>query len=217
MAPLAATLTRVDFVIAAYGLAVSPLDEDREAVALDMARHGFGADETRKALEVARAAEVIIKNGFTHGYSELEALRARWAASLGSAFLRGNVTGLLLADPEAFWRESGPVFFAGILPDYDPMPVLKKLRTPHCGLSAPTTSMHLQWKPGGACWCCELFGLPISAVIFPGAEHGMYEYELNTKGRARDQGATAAIFGLMRDFIVSGKIDRQYGDAVVVR
>ena len=45
VAPLAATLTPVDFVIAAYGLAVSPLDEDREAVALDMSRHGFGAEE----------------------------------------------------------------------------------------------------------------------------------------------------------------------------
>jgi hypothetical protein len=53
VAPLAATLAPVDFVIVAYGLAVSPIDEDREAVALDMSRHGFGDEETRKALEVA--------------------------------------------------------------------------------------------------------------------------------------------------------------------
>ena len=33
VAPLAATLSPVDFVMVAYGLAVSPLDEDREAVA----------------------------------------------------------------------------------------------------------------------------------------------------------------------------------------
>jgi hypothetical protein len=36
VAPLAAKIDPVDFVIVAYGLAVSPIEEDREAIALDM-------------------------------------------------------------------------------------------------------------------------------------------------------------------------------------
>src|SRR5690349_15842024 len=94
VAPLAATITPVDFVIVAYGLAVTPLDEDREAVALDMSRHGFGTDETRKALELSGAVEGIIKADFQQGYTELESLRGKYGAEPWFRYLRGNVTGL---------------------------------------------------------------------------------------------------------------------------
>jgi hypothetical protein len=217
VAPLAAMLTRVDFVIAAYGLAVSPLDEDREAVVLDMARHGFGADETRKALEVAHAAEVIIKSGFTQGYTELEALRARYAGEPWFRYLRGNVTGLLLAEPEAFWREKGPLFFAGILPDYDPMPVLKKLRTPQLWILGADDIDAPPMETWRRLLALRSAGLPIAAVMFPRAEHGMYEYERNSKGERDSTKQPADYFRLMRGFIASGEIERQYGDAVVVR
>src|SRR5690606_29602628 len=42
VAPLAARIEPVDFVVVSFGLAVSPLEEDRAAVVLDMERHGFG-------------------------------------------------------------------------------------------------------------------------------------------------------------------------------
>jgi uncharacterized protein len=79
VAPLAATQTRVDFVIVGYGLAVSPLDEDTEAVELDMKRHGFGAAETVKALKVARAAQAIVLSNFRNGFAELRAKRDQYA------------------------------------------------------------------------------------------------------------------------------------------
>lgn len=217
VAPLAATQARVDFVIAAYGLAVSPLDEDREAVALDMARHGFGAGETRKALEVARAAEVIIKSGFTQGYAELEALRARHAGEPWFRYLRGNVTGLLLAQPEAFWREKGPVLFAGILPDYDPRAVLKNLHTPQLWILGADDIDAPPMETWRRLLVLRGEGLPVSAVMFPRAEHGMYEYELNLQGERDSTRQPADYFRLMRDFILTGEISRQYGDAVVVR
>lgn len=216
VAPLAATLTPVDFVIAAYGLAVSPLDEDREAVALDMSRHGFDADETRKALEVARVVEGIVKSGFKQGYSELEAMRAKYSVEPWFRYLRGNVTGLLLSEPESFWREKGPVLFAGILPDYDPMPVLETLRTPQLWIlgaddidapSQETWRRLLQLKREGR---------PISAVMLKGAEHGLYTFELDAKGERVSLGLHPSYFGLMRDF-VSGKLAAAYVDAVVVR
>ena len=217
VAPLAATLTPVDFVIVAYGLAVTPLDEDREAVALDMSRHGFGANETRKALEVARAVEGIIKSDFQQGYVELETLRTRYSAEPWFRYLRGNVTGLLLSAPESFWREKGPALFAGILPDYDPMPVLRKLRTPQLwilgsdDIDAPpqeTWRRLLQLKREGR---------PISAVMLKGAEHGLYTFELNAKGERISLGLPKAYFGLMRDFASRGSISPAYDDAVVVR
>jgi pimeloyl-ACP methyl ester carboxylesterase len=216
VAPLAATLTPVDFVVAAYGLAVSPLDEDREAVALDMSRHGFGAEETRKALEVARAVEGIVKSNFQQGYGELEALRTRYSGEPWFRYLRGNVTGLMLSEPESFWREKGPVLFAGILPDYDPMPVLEKLRTPQLwilggdDIDAPPQET---WR---RLLKLRREGRPISAVMLKGAEHGLYTFELDAKGERVSLGLHPQHFALMRDFIVSGKVATGYVDAVVV-
>jgi pimeloyl-ACP methyl ester carboxylesterase len=216
VAPLAATRTPVDFVIAAYGLAVSPLDEDREAVALDMSRHGFGADETRKALDVARAVEAIVKSGFQRGYAEMEALRAKYSGEPWFRYLRGNVTGLLLSQPEAFWREQGPVLFAGILPDYDPMPVLEKLRTPQLWILGADDIDAPPQETWRRLLKLKRSGRPISAVMLKGAEHGLYTFELDAKGERASLGLHAEYFRLMRDFLLDGRLAKEYRDAVVV-
>jgi pimeloyl-ACP methyl ester carboxylesterase len=216
VAPLAATLTRVDFVVVAYGLAVSPIDEDREAVALDMSRHGFGADETRKALEVARAVQDIVEAKFTSGYDELERLRAKYSGEPWFRYLRGNVTGLLLSQPEKFWREQGPVLLAGVIPGYDPMPVLRRLDTPQLwilgsdDIDAPPAET---WR---RLLALRREGRPISAVMLRGAEHGLYLFEMQGEERVSTR-LPASYFALMRDFIVAGKIAARYDDAVVVR
>ena len=215
VAPLAATLTPVDFVIAAYGLAVSPLDEDREAVALDMSRHGFGAEEIRKALGVARAVEVIVKANFQQGYTELETLRAKYSGEPWFRYLRGNVTGLLLAEPESFWREKGPVLFAGILPDYDPMPVLETLRTPQLWILGADDIDAPPQETWRRLLNLEREGRPMTAVMLRGAEHGLYTYELDAKGERVSLGLHPEYFGLMRDFILSGRVAAGPGSVVV--
>jgi dienelactone hydrolase len=200
VALLAASRAKVDFVIVAYGLAVSPLDEDREAVALDMARHGFGAEETRKALAVARAAEAIITSGFQSGYPQLEALRARYSAEPWFRYLRGNVTGLLLAEPESFWREQGPVLLAGIL---------RILGADD--IDAPPQET---WR---RLLALKRAGMPLSLAMLARAEHGLYEYELNAKGERVSLGLARQYFPLMRDYILAGEIATRYDGAVIVR
>jgi pimeloyl-ACP methyl ester carboxylesterase len=217
VAPRAATLTSVDFVVVAYGLAVSPLDEDREAVVLDMERHGFGAQATLEALEVARAVEAIVKANFQTGYRELEVLRARYAAEPWFRHLRGNVTGLLMSESEAFWREQGPLLFAGIRPDYDPMPVLRTLRTPQLWILGADDIDAPPQETWRRLLKLKREGKPISAVMLRGAEHGLHVYELDAEGRRLSLGLSTAYFPLMRDFIMSGKISGAYEDAVVVR
>ena len=217
VAPLAATRTPVDFVVVAYGLAVTPLDEDREAVALDMAWHGFGTEETRKGLEVARAVEGIVKTNFQQGYVELEALRTKYSGEPWFQYLRGNVTGVLLSAPESFWREKGPALFAGILPDYDPMPVLRKLRTPQLWILGSDDIDAPPQETWRRLLKLKREGRPISAVMLKGAEHGLYTFQLDPKGERVSLGLHEAYFGLMRDFIAGDAIAPAYPDAVVVR
>ena len=79
---------------------------------------------------MARAVEEIVKANFQQGYTALEALRTRYSVSPGSAICVAMSPACCSPNPNDFGREKGPVFFAGILPDYDPMPVLQALRTP---------------------------------------------------------------------------------------
>ncbi len=217
VAPLAATRTRVDFVIVAYGLAVSPMQEDREAVAWDMARAGFGDEETRQALAVASAVQVIIESNFTRGYAELETLRGRYAGEPWFRYLRGNVTGLLLAQPGSFWRERGPVLLRGIEPHYDPMPVLNELRTPQLWILGADDIDAPPQETWRRLLKLKREGKPLSLAMLRGAEHGLFLHELDATGGRQSTRLAPAYFPLMRDFVLGGRIGPNYLDAVIVR
>ena len=108
VAPLAAKIEPVDFVIVGFGLAVSPLEEDREAIALDMTRHGYGADVMAKAMEIADATATILLSDFREGYERLDAIRARYGNEPWFKHVHGDITFALLEMSQAQLRERGP-------------------------------------------------------------------------------------------------------------
>ncbi|QNA86364.1 alpha/beta fold hydrolase [Sphingomonas sp. So64.6b] len=177
-APLAATQTRVDFVIIGYGLAVSPMQEDAEALEQDMIRHGFGQAEIVKAKEVGSAAQAIVRARFREGYESLRAVVGKYEKEPWFPYLHGNVTGFIIKTPEAELRQQGPRLLAGIIPDYDPMPVLTSLRTPQLwilggeDLEAPLRETYRRLT------MLKRSGRPISIKVYPHVEHGLYEFEV---------------------------------------
>lgn len=202
VAPLAARIEPVDFVVVSFGLAVSPLDEDRAAVVLDMARHGFGPEVLPGAMEVVDATAEILRSGFRDGYDALARVRERHGDQPWFRHIRGNATFFLLEKSEAELREVGPGLFPGIPLDYDPMPVLRHLRVPQLWLlggqdiDAPheETERRLRRLAGE--------GLPIQVVVYPDAEHGMYEFELAPDGTRLSTRQPPDYFAAMRDFIL---------------
>ena len=76
--PLAVNRAAVDFGIVSFGLAVTVLEEDQESVALDMGFHHRSADDTKKALELARAGERVVETGGKEGYDTFDALRQKY-------------------------------------------------------------------------------------------------------------------------------------------
>lgn len=216
VAPLAATQTAVDFVIVGYGLAVSPAEEDDEAIALDMTRHGFGAAETTMALEIARAAQAIAQNNFQSGYEEFDAVRAKYATEPWARFVRGNVTQVFLSQTPEVLRQAGPTMFAGILLHYDPMPVLHGLTVPQLwilaadDIDAPPAETLRRLKS------LKAEGKPLTVVVYPRTEHGMYEYEVDAAGERQSLRQPATYLPLMQDFI-RGKLHSSYGDSEIYR
>src|SRR5262249_20662161 len=101
VAPLAATRTSVDFVIVAYGLAVSVIDEDQQEVALEMRLKGHSPEEIAKAQEVAAAAEAVFESGFTEGFKHFNEVRAKYSGQPWYKDVHGNYTYLILPYSEA--------------------------------------------------------------------------------------------------------------------
>src|SRR3546814_15137409 len=65
LAPLAATRTQVDFLIVRFGLAVSVADEDREAIAFQMALQRYGSPLIAHAQDTRAAAPRPLPTGLT--------------------------------------------------------------------------------------------------------------------------------------------------------
>jgi len=216
--PLAAKIEPVDFAIVGYGLAVSALDEDREAVALDLTDHGFGKDAIAKAQEITDAVASIIVSGFRDGYKQFDAVKAKYAHEPWFKYVHGDITFFFLQTPEAKIREQGPVLLAGVPANYDPMPVLRNLDMPQLWIlgaddhDAPSaeTSRRLRSLQAG--------GKPITLAVFPHTEHGIYEYETGPGGERIDTRNPDGYFQMMRDFILQGRVDKQpYGTARISR
>ncbi|HVI04894.1 MAG TPA: alpha/beta hydrolase, partial [Sphingomicrobium sp.] len=130
VAPLAARIEPVDFLIVGFGLAVSPLDEDREAIALNMTRRGYGADVMAKAMEVSSATAGVLLSDFRDGYDTLDNVKKKYGSEPWFRQIHGDVSFFLLENSSEKLREIGPSMLPGVPLQYDPMPVLRNLSVP---------------------------------------------------------------------------------------
>lgn len=182
VAPLAARIEPVDFVIVSFGLAVSPIEEDREAIAFDMERAGFGPDVQRKAAEVADATAAIIESDFTDGFDRLDAVKERYGKEPWFRFVRGNFTSYLLSTPEEVARRDFPALLEGVPAHYDPMPVLSSLDVPQLWILGGQDRDAPPFETLRRLEALEHAGRPVATLVFPLADHGMYEFEADADG-----------------------------------
>jgi hypothetical protein len=217
VAPLAATQAPVDFVIASHGLAVSPIEEDRASIALDMTRRGYGADIVAKAMEIADATAAVITSGFKDGYERIDALRAKYGAEPWFKYVHGDISFVILDMPHAQARELGSKFAPGIRPNYDSMPVLRELMTPQLwilgkeDLDAPIAETVRRLK------ALAQDGHPITIAVFPHAQHAIYEFEETPMPEAKRTNTRHpdGYFSMMHDFIIQGRLQSHYGSSVL--
>jgi pimeloyl-ACP methyl ester carboxylesterase len=213
VAPIAANRASVDFVIVCFGLAVSVIDEDQQQVEMEMRDKGHSREVIAQALEVARAAENVIASGFTNGFEEFDAARARYGKEPWYKDLHGNFTHFLLPHTEAELRAMAPKFDWGTPFHYDPMPTLRAGTTPQLWIlggrdyeaPAAETSRRIRSLIAD--------GRPFTLALYPQAEHGMTLFETAADGERVSTRFAPGYFAMMRDFARDGRLSGPYGDA----
>lgn len=214
VAPLAATRTNVDFVIIGYGLAISPLEEDREAVALNLRLKGYDQSVIDKAWQLSDAIGLILSSNLTEGFDQLDAARAKYAKEPWYKDVRGDFTYMVLPLSDADIREKGKAFQFHTSWHYDSVAVLEKLHTPQLwelgedDLDAPSGETLRRLT------ALQAKGLPITTAVFPHAEHGMTEYELKPDGERVSTRYSAGYMQMTIDF-AKGELHPPYGTSKI--
>ena len=216
--PLAANRAPVDFAIVSFGLAVTVLEEDQESVALDMYFHHHSAADTAKAVELARAGERVVETGGKEGYEAFDALRQKYKSESWYKDVHGDFIFVVMPlDREQIENAIAHEFsFVRTTPfHYEPMPTLRASTTPQLwvlgsdDLEAPSaeTAKRIQ--------SLIAQGKRYTLAVYPGAEHGMTEYELNAKGERVSTRFAPGYFQMMADFIRDGRTAKHYGNAQI--
>ena len=215
VAPLAAKIEPVDFIVVGFGLAVSPVDEDREAIAFDMTRRHYNADVMTKAMTIADATATILRSGFRDGYDRLAAVRTQYAQEPWFKYVHGDITFMLLQIPEAELRQKGPALLADISADYDPLPVLRNLDVPQLWILGGEDTDAPSAETARRLRTLIAAKKPITLAVFPHADHGIYEYETKDDGERVSTRNSDGYFAMMRDFIHDGRVEGRYGDSTI--
>ncbi len=183
VAPLAATRTPVDFVLVAFGLAISPWEEDQSQVDAELAATGFGPEARAAAREVTRATGRMMATRLAEGTDALAALRRKHGDAAWWSAIRGEYSGDLLRYPAPVLRLALPWFDKGTPWRHDPMPVLRRVRVPMLWILAGDDRDAPPQETIRRLDRLAEEGLPTTYTVFPGTDHGIVEFVTDPEGQ----------------------------------
>ncbi|MEO0696085.1 MAG: alpha/beta hydrolase [Pseudomonadota bacterium] len=225
VAPYAASQDDAAFVIAAYGMAISPAMEDEEEVVHRLREAGYGEDVIEKAREITAATRKIIRSDFKEGFKELSDARKKYKNEPWYDEIYGEYTRDLLNAPNIGIRIVGP-FRAGLVwpwkaepntPNYQPRPVIESLDVPQLWILAEDD------RAAPSATTLEILrdvqttnGL-LDVVVFPDTDHGMVEFTEDEDGERTYTRVTEGYYALIRDYVLTGEPTLSVTGPVVYR
>ena len=217
IAPLAATKMDADFVIAAYGMAESPLAEDREEVFQNLRAAGHGEDVIASAREVTDATGRVMASDFKTGFEELAAVKRKFKGAAWLKDAKGEFTGDFMKTPNWLIRIVGPFFDVGTSWEYDPRPTLEAISSPHLWILAGDDTEAPHEKTLEILRDIQKTRPNLDVALFPNTEHGIYHYVVAADGTREVTNFAPSYYPLIRDFILNGDVTDAVAGAVVFR
>ncbi|MDQ2861948.1 MAG: alpha/beta hydrolase [Pseudomonadota bacterium] len=216
VAPLAATLTPVDFVIVDFGLAGSVAEENTDETVLEVARKGYRGDDLEGVAETARATNAIVASRFRGGYAQLDAARAKYRTRPWFRGLNGQFTGQVLKYPDWVLKVVGPAFDMGTPIYYDPRAVLAKVPAPMLWVLADDDTLAPNAETRRRLAWLIANGRPITVLGFPATDHGILEFITAPDGTRTETRYADGYFQTMIDWAKTGRLQPPYGRSEVV-
>ncbi len=217
VAPIAATHADVDFVTVVFGLAVSVIEEDREAVAKNMADHHHSAADTAKAMALVDAADALALDPTLEAYDRFAAVRDPWRNEPWFKDVHGDFTWMIL-----------PVKREEVLPLarqidwhtpwlYDPLETIARVNPPQLWVLAEDDLDAPSAETARRLAQLRLAGHPIATAVWPHTEHGIYEYETSAAGERTSLRQPEGHLALLADFARGVPLKAAYGTAAMAR
>jgi alpha-beta hydrolase superfamily lysophospholipase len=205
VAPLAAVRGPSDFVIVSYGLAISPLEEDRFEVMNELRGKRYDDSVVAKGRELTDITARIMLSRFTDGLEDLRKFKAEHAGAKWLQEVEGDFTGPLLRSPDDQFEELRKLLGFDAILDYDAPAALRRVQVPMLWIvagkdteapSAPTLEFlrALQAAPP-----------QLDIAIFPNADHGILE----------DDRQSAGYHDLLVQWIRTRRLEGRFGTAVL--
>lgn len=174
VAPLAATLTDVRFVLVSYGMIESPAEEARMEMLHLLDKGGVEAAELPRADSLVTAAIALVASRFKEGWEPFNVLRRRYRRAPWLRYLDGTPVDQLVSYPNWAVRLLGPRKLPKGLPwHYESTALLDTLAVPMVWFlggedeSAPNEQTIPKLR------ALEASGRPLELRVFREADHGM--------------------------------------------
>jgi uncharacterized protein len=213
VAPLASLRAPVDFVVVSFGLAVGVVDEDQEAMEIELREKGFSRQDIRDAQELARAAEKVFESDMQAGYPELAAEEAKYRDRPWYKDARGDFAFMILTHTEAELRGMAATYDWHTPFDYDPMQTLRASSAPQLWIVGGEDYESPSAVTSERIKSLIAQGHPFTLAYYPGAEHGMTLFETGKDGERLSTRYEPGYFTMMTDYIKDGRLKDHYGDA----
>jgi dienelactone hydrolase len=214
IAPLAAVRSPVDFVVVSYGLAISPLEEDREEVLDELSAKRYDDSVMAKGRELTSITGRIMLSRFTDGLDDLAKFKAAHADEKWLHEVEGDFTGPLLRSPDAQFTELRAALGFDAILDYDAQAALRRVRMPMLWViagedtEAPSVATlaflrKLQTEP-----------TQLDIAVFPHADHGIIEMA-EQGGERVATGQSQGYYDLLATWIRTRKLEGRFGSAIL--
>jgi pimeloyl-ACP methyl ester carboxylesterase len=205
IAPLAAVRAPADFVIAPYGLAISPLEEDRYEVMNELRAKRHDDSVVAKGRELTDITARIMLSRFTDGLEDLRKFKAAHADAKWLQEVEGDFTGPLLRSPDDQFEELRKLLGFDAILDYDAQAALRRVRVPMLWIVAGKDT---EAPPGPTLeFLRTLQPEPpqLDIAVFPNADHGIIE----------DDRQSVGYHDLLAKWIRTRKLEGQFGTAIL--